>query len=217
MKFRKSALALAAVSTLTIAQLAQAVDISPRAGISAGFYNTGTTDGVGGGFNAGTTFTFDRVFVDVNLEAVQFSVRDPNASASNSTAQTDGWRSEASVAAGLPVWNTFSLFGGVRQVRYGTSLGASNSATMSGPFIGMALSSLTMPGDDKNLFSISFAVQPTTYTPNNRSAEKDVGLSVKLGYRRAGSPHAWAIRYQSFGGEISYSEYSATLQYAYNF
>ena len=218
MSYPKSTLAIAALMSLFAAQTASATDISPRVGVSGVWWNTGEKGegAVGGGAHAGTTITFDQAFLDLNVETMQFSVRKPT-NTGLATDQTAGWRSEASVAAGIPVWNTFSVFGGYRLVNYGTDIGSSNAATMSGVFAGVALSSLSMPGDDKNLFSIAFAIQPTEFKAKNGNAETDVGVSIKLGYRRAGSPHGMAIRYQSFGGDKTYSEYSTTLQYSYSF
>lgn len=218
MKFTKIALAAAACLSMLAPHAASAADLSSRVGVMGVMWTSDSADDVfGGGVSAGATLSFEKAYLDANLEAVQASVRLPN-NAPGVTTQADGWRSEVSLAAGVPIWNTFSVFAGYRKANYGLDFGSSDSATLNGGFVGMAVSNLTMPGDDKNLFSFSFALQPTKFKIKaTGETEDDVGVSIKFGYRHAGSPHSVALRYQSFGGDKSYSEYVTTLQYLYNF
>lgn len=197
---------------------AAAVDIAPRLGVSANRYDTQVANGTCAsiGLSAGATISTPAVFGDVSIEALPMSVRSPS-NVGLTRNMVDGWRTEASVTVGVPVWNSLSIIGGYRGVSYGTDAAKSNAATMSGAFIGVSLANLRMT--ERDIFSISFALQPTDYKAKSGTygTESDIGTSIRLGYRRAGSPHTFGIRYQSFGGDRSYDEYITTLQYSYLF
>jgi hypothetical protein len=197
---------------------AKAVEVSPRIGIEIGHYDVVVDSGLNGGLTAGVTVSFPYVYTDLGLETMSFSVRDP-ANIGLRTNMVDGYRSEATLTVGIPVWQSLSVFGGYRYVVYGTKLINSNSATMDGGFLGVALNNLHMGESTKDIFSFAFAVQPTTYKAKSGSygEETDVGASIKLGYRRAGTPHSFGLRYQAFGGDKSYDEYLTSLQYSYLF
>lgn len=195
-----------------------AVQVSPRIGVEAVYYNTVASSGAAGGLTAGVTVSIPYVFADVGLETMNFSVRDPaNRGLANN--QVDGWRSEGTLTVGVPVWQSLYIIGGYRYVVYGTELFKSDAATMDGAFLGVAFNNLHMGESTKDIFNIAFAFQPTTYKPKNSilGDETDVGMSVKMGYRRAGTPHSFAIRYQTFGGDKTYDEFLTSLQYSYLF
>lgn len=208
---------VAAAAALACAN-ALAVDVVPRLGVSLNYTDTQTNTGstTKPGVNAGLTVSASSVFGDVQVETLPMQVRDPN-NTGMAKNMTDGWRTEGAVSVGVNVWESLSLIAGYRSVRYGTSAGKSDSATMTGGFIGVALANLKMT--EKDIFSVSVALQPTTYKAKagNYGEETDTGVSIKIGYRRAGSPHAFSIRHQAFGGDKSYDEAVTSLQYNYLF
>ena len=208
-------LSVCAVQCALAAQ-ANAVEVSPRIGVEAVYYNTVASSGAAGGVTAGVTVSVPYVFADVGLETMNFSVRDP-ANQGFANNQVDGWRSEGTLTVGVPVWQSLYIIGGYRYVIYGTELLKSDAATMDGAFLGVAFNNLHMGESTKDIFNIAFAFQPTTYKPKNSADETDVGMSVKMGYRRAGTPHSFAIRYQTFGGDKTYDEFLTSLQYSYLF
>ena len=211
-----SVLMFSAVAVLgAFAAQASAVEVSPRIGVELGSYIVKDSDGGTAGVTAGVTVGFPYFFTDVGLETMSFEVPDP----ANGLTLVDGSRSEATFTVGVPVWQSLSLIGGYRTVFYGTSFLKSDSATMNGPFFGVALNNLHMGESTKDIFSIAFAAQPTTYEAKggNFGEESDVGMSIKMGYRRAGTPHSFGIRYQVFGGDQTYDEYLTHLQYSYLF
>lgn len=217
MNFRTPVLALALFFGLLAGQ-AQAFDLAPRVGAVAGYYDLVADDGVSGGLSAGVTALAGPVFADLNVEAASFMVRDP-ANTGLQTDVADGWRTDTAFTLGIPVWHSLSIIGGYRYVIYGTELLKHDAATMYGPFAGIMISDLRMSGSEKDLFSFGFALQPTTFKAKSGDigSESDVGVSIRLGYRQAGTPHSFAIRYQSFGGDKSYDEYVTSLQYSYLF
>lgn len=217
MNFRASVLMLGLLLG-SLAGEASAVDFAPRVGAVVGRYDLVSDSDFSAGLSAGVTAVTGPVSTDLNVETATFLVRDP-ANTGFQTNTVDGWRTDTAVTLSLPVWHSLSIIGGYRYVMYGTDMLGSNAATMRGPFAGIMISDLRMSGSEKDIFSFGFALQPTTYKAKggDYGSESDVGVSIRLGYRQAGSRNSYAIRYQSFGGDESYDEYVTSFQYSYLF
>jgi hypothetical protein len=197
---------------LGVSLQASAADFSPRIGASFNSYTAGNTEsGAGLGVSTGLIMSANSTFLDLNLEVSPFGVQKPT------TGFEKGWRTEAALTAGYAVYKTVYVIGGYRDVGYSKDFGKRDAAKLNGGFVGLLVSNLRLGDSDKDIFSFSFAVQPTTYEPVGRPSETDVGASIRLGYRRAGSPHSFALRHQGFGGDLTYDEYQTSLQYSYQF
>lgn len=188
--------------------------VIPRVGVQLGQYQQfGFVEvselTIGG--NAGLTVQSGRLLADLNLEALQFEFE-------GVAAGTDMWRTEVAGTVGVAFYRSAYLIGGYRSASYGDSLMNDDFATMTGPFLGIALAGLQMGDDGKDVFNISFAVNGNTYESSFSSfgESEDVGLSLRIAYRRAGSPHSFGLRYQSFGSD-EVDEYFTTLGYSYSF
>jgi hypothetical protein len=185
-------------------------------GVQAGYY---TVEGAGVSASAtlGPTFGLtmssgDNLFADFSLETLPVDVIGPRYTMSR------GWRTEMSGTVGYRVYDGVVLIGGYRSSRYGESLGSAKLGDNSGPFVGINFPELRLGSSNRDILSLSIAVQQTTFTDkvNHVEQDSDVGVNIRLGYRRAGSPHSFGLRYQSFGSP-SYQEYLSTLQYSYVF
>lgn len=209
-------LCLAAASCALGHASALAIDLLPRAGVQVGHYsveNFGTRETVTLGPTLGLTVALGNAVADLSAEALPVDI-------AGSAAQgwTRGWRSELSAAAGYQVLDGVVLIGGYRTSRYGERFGSSQMGDNSGPFVGVNFPELRLGSSNRDILSLAIAIQATTYTDRVRGIEQDsdVGVNIRLGYRRAGSPHSFGVRYQSFGSP-TYQEYLTTLQYAYVF
>jgi hypothetical protein len=207
--------ALAAASLLAVSATASAVDFLPRLGVQVGSYTVegaGSSDNVTGGPTMGLTLSGDALFADVNFEALPVDVIGPG------PAFVKGWRSELSGTMGYRVYDGVVLIAGYRTSLYGESFGSSKFGDNSGPFIGVNFPELRLGSSNRDIMSLSIAIQSTTYTDKSTNIELDgdTGVNIRVGYRRAGSPHSFGVRYQSFGSP-SYQEYLTTLQYSYVF
>jgi hypothetical protein len=192
-----------------------AVDLLPRIGVQAGYYAVDAaqySQMATLGPTAGMTIAGERLIGDLNLEALPVDV------AQSPTTMARGWRTELSGTFGVRIIEGVVLIAGYRTSRYGRNFASSNLGDNSGPFIGINLPELRLASSDRDILSLSIAAQQTTFTDRVRRAEEDsdIGVNIRLGYRRAGSPHSFGVRYQTFGSE-SYQEYLTTLQYAYVF
>lgn len=213
MNFRTSVLTLALLLG-SLAGQASAVEFAPRIGAVVANQYMAEDEAVSFGLTTGVTALTGPVFIDLNVEALSFEVNDPS---SFQQSYVDGWRTDTALTLGVPVWHSLSIIGGYRYVMYGTDVLKTDAATMQGPFLGVMISDLRMSGSEKDLFSIGFALQPTTYEAKGSGIEEDdLGVSIRIGYRQAGSHNSYAIRYQSFGAD-SYDEYVTSLQYSYLF
>lgn len=207
--------ALAATSLLALSATASAVDFLPRVGVQFGSYSVegnGTSDSVTAGPTMGLTMSGDALFADVNFEALPVDVAGPN------SAYVSGWRSEVAATLGLRVHDGIVLIAGYRTSRYGETFAAAKFGDNSGPFIGVNFPELRLGSSNRDIMSLSIAIQQTTLKDkvNNVEQDSDTGVNIRVGYRRAGSPHSFGVRYQSFGSP-SYQEYLTTLQYSYVF
>jgi hypothetical protein len=213
---KPSHLLLALVATVAGHTSAHAIDFLPRAGVQLGHYsveNLGTRELVTVGPTLGLTLGMGNAIADISAEALPVEV-----AGTSSQGWTRGWRSELSFTAGYQVLEGVMLIGGYRTSRYGERFGSSQMGDNSGPFVGVNFPELRLGSSNRDILSLAVAIQATTYTDRVRKVEQDsdVGVNIRLGYRRAGSPHAFGLRYQSFGSP-SYQEYLTTLQYAYVF
>jgi hypothetical protein len=195
---------------------ASAIDLLPRVGVQAGYYSVEGA-GVSKSATLGPIFGLtmlvgDNLFADLSLETLPVDVIGQRYSMSS------GWRTEMSGTVGYRVYDGVALIGGYRSSLYGESLGSAKLGDNSGPFIGVNFPELRLGSSNRDILSLSIAVQQTTFTDkvNHVEQDSDIGVSIRLGYRRAGSPHSFGLRYQSFGSP-SYQEYLSTLQYSYVF
>lgn len=207
--------ALAAASLLAVSATASAVDFLPRLGVQFGSYTVegaGSSDNVTGGPTMGLTLSGDSLFGDINFEALPVDVIGPG------SVFEKGWRSEVSGTVGYRIHDGVVLIAGYRTSMYGKNVGSGKFGDNSGPFVGVNFPELRLGSSNRDIMSLSVAIQSTTYTDKstNVELEGDVGVNIRIGYRRAGSPHSFGVRYQSFGSP-SYQEYLTTLQYSYVF
>lgn len=208
--------AAAAAGLFVFAAAAGAVDLLPRAGLQLASYLNeappGDSDTVAAGPTLGLTVAGDRLFADFNFEALPVNLP------GRSGAIVSGWRSEAAATLGVPVHEGVWLIAGYRTSLYGERFGKAALADNSGPFVGVNFPELRLGSSNRDVLSLAVAIQRTTLTDKvSRVKERaDTGVNIRLGYRRAGSPHSFGVRYQSFGSP-SYQEYLTTLQYAYVF
>lgn len=208
---------LAAATALMAAGHAHALDLLPRAGVQAGNYSIegfgGYKDQVTAGPTLGLTAAGDLLIADINLDTMP-----ANVGANSGLGTQKGWRAELAGTLGLRVHEGIVLIAGMRTTRYGTGFGKADTGEASGPFFGVNFPDLRLASSTRDIMSLSVAIQQTTFNNKltRREEDADVGVNIRLGYRRAGSPHSFGLRYQSFGGD-TYQEYVTTLQYSYVF
>jgi hypothetical protein len=208
--------AFAATGLFALGFNACAVDLLPRAGLQVASYRieapSGDTETVAGGPTLGLTVAGERLFADFNVEALPVDLPGRNG------VFISGWRSEAAATLGMRVHEGVLLIAGYRTSLYGERFGKGTLADNSGPFIGVHFPELRLGSSNRDVLSLSIAVQRNTLTDKVSRVEEhaDTGVNIRLGYRRAGSPHSFGVRYQSFGSP-SYQEYLTTLQYSYVF
>lgn len=208
--FRK-AFVVGLLAAVTAAAQAE-MTVIPRVGVQLGHYSLFGSPSIVAqevsevtiGGNAGFTAQSGRFLADLNLEALQFDA-----------AGTDVWRTEVAGTVGMAFYRSAYVIGGYRSASYGDALLNDDIATMTGPFLGIALAGLQMGDDGKDVFNFSFAVNANTFETDVTESD-DVGVSLRIAYRRAGSPHSFGIRYQSFGSD-EVDEYFTTLGYSYSF
>jgi hypothetical protein len=214
---RPSLRLLAAATALMAAGHAHAVDLLPRAGLQLGNYSIEGFGGYKEQFTGGPTFGLtaagDTLIADFNVDTMPVNV-----GANGGLSTQKGWRAELAGTLGLRVHEGIVLIAGMRTTRYGTGFGKSDTGEASGPFFGVNFPDLRLASSTRDIMSLSIAIQQTTFNNKltQREEEADVGVNIRLGYRRAGSPHSFGLRYQSFGGD-TYQEYATTLQYSYVF
>ena len=206
---------LAAAALIAFSASASAVDFLPRIGVQVGNYSVegaGTTDTVTGGPTMGITASGDWLFADLNFEALPVDVIAPGRK------YVKGWRSEVSGTVGFRVYEGVALIAGYRNSSYGETFGNGKLGKNAGPFVGVNFPELRLGSSNRDILSLSIAIQRTTFTDkaNDVEQEGDTGVNIRVGYRRAGSPHSFGVRYQSFGSP-TYQEYLTTLQYSYVF
>lgn len=206
--------ALAAAALLALSASASAVDFLPRMGVQFGNYyveGIGVNEAVTGGPTLGLTVAGEWLFADVNFEALPVDVI-------NGPRYVKGWRSETSGTLGLRIHEGVLLIGGYRISQYGDAFGSGKFGKNAGPFVGVNFPELRLGSSNRDILSLSVAIQRTTFTDKSNNVEQDgdTGVNIRIGYRRAGSPHSFGVRYQSFGSP-TYQEYLTTLQYSYVF
>ncbi|MCL4695812.1 MAG: hypothetical protein KJ023_01930 [Burkholderiaceae bacterium] len=213
---KKALSRLFATACLAAAGLApaHAIDLLPRVGVQLGnaYMLAGAeSNGLTGGLSLGMTAAGEALFFDVNLEALAMDI--PSAGV-----LVSGYRSELGATVGVRVHDGIALIAGYRQAQYGEGLGSGKLAKNSGPFFGVNFPELRLGSSNRDILSLSLAVQRNTYesTTNNIPNDTDVGFSIRVGYRKAGSPHSFGLRYQGFGS-AQFDESLTTLQYSYVF
>jgi hypothetical protein len=208
---------LCATACLAVAGLApaHAVDLLPRVGVQFGnaYMLAGSeSNGPTGGLSLGVTAAGEALFVDLNVESLAMDIPGGNFTL------VSGYRSEIGATVGLHVHEGVALIAGYRRASYGESVGSGKLAVNSGPFFGVNFPELRLGSSNRDILSLSIAVQRNTYesATNNIPNDTDVGFSIRLGYRKAGSPHSFGLRYQGFGS-AQFDESITTLQYSYVF
>ena len=202
---------IALLALLVASTAAQADDMTviPRVGLQIGSYNQwGTSDisEVTYGGNVGVSLTTGKFLADVNVESLSFS-----------TPGQDVWRSEYAGTVGVAVYKSAYLIAGYRAADYGDAVFGNDFGKMTGPFVGVSLAGLQMGDDGKDIFNFSFAVNSNEFEDaNGVTSDTDVGASMRIAYRRAGSPHSVGVRYQSFSTN-TFDEAFTTLTYTYSF
>jgi len=204
-----------AAALFAFSATASAVDFLPRLGVQVGSYSVegaGTSDTITGGPTMGLTASGDWLFADVNFEALPVDVIGPG------RRYVTGWRSEVSGTLGFRVYDGVAIIAGYRNSSYGESFGNGKLGKNAGPFVGVNFPELRLGSSNRDILSLSIAIQRTTFTDKSTNVEQegDTGVNIRVGYRRAGSPHSFGVRYQSFGSP-TYQEYLTTLQYSYVF
>ena len=206
---------LAAATALMAAGHAHALDLLPRAGVQLGNYSSegfgGYKDQVTAGPTLGLTAAGETLIADINLDTMPVDL-------TALSGPSKGWRAELAGTLGWRVHEGIVLIAGMRNTRYGSGFGKSETGEASGPFFGVNFPDLRLASSTRDIMSLSIAIQRTTYKNNvaRTQEDADVGVSIRLGYRRAGSPHSFGLRHQSFGSD-TYQEYVSTLQYSYVF
>lgn len=212
----RHAFSFATVATVAaFSSPALAVDFLPRAGVQFGNYSVegaGTAEKVTGGPTLGLTVAGDTLFADVNFEALPVDV------IGTGRRYVTGWRSEVSGTVGWRIYDGVALIAGYRSALYGDGFGSAKFGTNSGPYVGVNFPELRLGSSTRDILSLSVAIQRTTYTDKSTNLEQDgdTGVNIRIGYRRAGSPHSFGVRYQSFGSP-TYQEYLTTMQYSFVF
>ena len=194
---------------------AYAIDLLPRVGVQLGnaYMLAGAeSNGPIGGLSLGLTAAGERVFFDVNVESLAMDIPGGNGTL------VSGFRSEVGATVGVHVYDGVALIAGYRRANYGESIGSGKLANNSGPFVGVNFPELRLGSSNRDILSLSLAVQRNTYESrvNPLPNDSDVGFSIRLGYRKAGSPHSFGLRYQGFGS-AQFDESITTLQYSYVF
>jgi hypothetical protein len=190
-----------------------ALDIIPRVGVNFGKYRfeydepdpeVKQYDEIPG-LTAGLLFASPGFFIDLSTELyeVNWSTQKPK-------------RSELALTLGLPVYKTIYLIGGYRTATYGTSYYKDDIGYQRGGFVGFSINNLRLGDDSKDILSLSYVFQPAEIITNYTNIKEDgVGYGIKLGWRRAGSPHNVSFRYQNFGAELE--ETIHLINYSYIF
>ena len=177
-----------------------AIDVIPRVGVNFGKYRfeydepdpeIKQYDEIPG-VTAGILFAGSNYFVDLSTELyeVDWSTQQPK-------------RSELALTLGVPVYKSIYLIGGYRTALYGTSYYKDDIGYQRGGFVGFSINNLHLGDNSRDIFSLSYVFQPAEMVTNFTNIEEDgVGYGVKLGWRRAGTPHSVAFRFQNFGAEL---------------
>lgn len=207
--------AITAAALMGLSTSALAVDFLPRIGAQLGRYTVegaGTGESTPVGPTMGLTMAGDTVFGDLNFEALPVDVIGPG------SRLRSGWRTEVSATVGVRVYDGIALIAGYRRSGYGEGFGSAKFGDNSGPYVGVNFPELRLGSSNRDIMSLSIAIQKTTYTDkaNRVELDSDLGVNIRVGYRRAGSPHSFGVRYQSFGSP-NYQEYLTTLQYSFVF
>lgn len=202
-------IALFALLVTSTAAYADDMTIIPRIGVQVGAYNQwgiGDISEVTYGGNVGVSLSTGKFLADVNVESLSFSAPGQ-----------DVWRTEYAGTVGVAFYKSAYLIGGYRTADYGDAVFGNDFGKMKGPFVGVSLAGLQMGDDGKDIFNFSFAVNSNEFEYSNGvTSDSDVGASVRIAYRRAGSPHSVGLRYQSFSTN-TFDEAFTTVTYTYSF
>jgi hypothetical protein len=226
----KRTLLLLFLTALTIPELSFALNYAGRISPEVIYYYLSAPidveDTITVGMSAGTTAIVNRFYLDLSTEVMAIPVYDPFTNTID-----DGTRSEFSAVLGVFVYESASLFWGYREVMFGESIYSSDFTTQSGTIAGLGLTNLRMGENDQNLFSLNLALlfMETEYENGigHFDSSDAPGFSVRVGYRRAGTSHGFAMRYQIVDGANDDSqvwpantcpqEYVTSIQYTYTF
>lgn len=199
-------------STLLISSESYAVDLVPRIGINAGSYyleeylSGDTVDQLVVGPTAGLLFVLtEDSFFDLGLELYSFETE--------FTGETID-RSELALTYGMRLYETMYAIFGYQSATYGDGYFDDAFATSSGPYAGVSVNNLRMGQDSTNVFSIALALQAQTTEITGVPESSDLSFNLKLGYRSAGSPHSFSMKYQTFGSEY-HAEWIGMFNYSY--
>ncbi len=143
-------------------------------------------------------------FIDISTETYSFTT-----DVGNSVT-----RSELAATYGFRLRETMYALVGYQYGMYGTGFYSTGIGTSVGPFIGFSINNLRMGQGSENVFSIAIAVQFSSVSFVTPS--QDQNFNMKLGYRKANSPHSYALKYQTIGSDF-HAEYIAMLNYSYQF
>lgn len=190
-----------------------ALDLVPRVGVNMGSYYLeeyvigDTADEIVVGPTAGLLFVLtEDSFLDVGLEQYSFSTEFGESVDRSELALTFGKRIHESM---------YAIFG-YQTAAYGDGIFDDAFATSSGPYAGISVNNLRMGQDSKNVFSMALALQAQTTEITGLPESSDLSFNLKLGYRSAGSPHTFSMKYQTFGSEF-HAEWIGMFNYSYQF
>lgn len=183
----------------------------PRAGVNVGNYYleeyTGgdTADNIVLGPTAGILWAKKDHFFDIAAEIYSFST----------DSGVDITRTELAATYGFHLRETMYGIAGFQYAMYGDSILNTDIGTSYGPFVGISINNLRMGQDSSNVFSIAAAVlfQETEYANQTGS---DISFNMKVGYRKAGEPHSYGLKFQTFGSDL-HAEWISMFNYSYQF
>lgn len=185
-------------------------DLYPRVGFNVGNYNlevygnSDTANEAVVGPKVGLLKLLDTGFIDVSAETYPISTENG----------FEGDRSELAIAYGRPLYKTLYLIIGYQYAMLGDGWFDSDFGETYGPFAGISINNLRMGEDSDNVFSLSAAAQ---YQSADIQGFEDTELSanIRAGYRQAGSPYSYSLKFQTFGSE-RHAEWITMLGVNYN-
>ena len=186
-------------------------EVFPRVGFNVGNYyledynSFDAADEIVAGPTFGALFLFNDSFIDLSAESYQFSTE----------FGADIDRTEIAGTYGFRLRETMYGLIGYQNAFYGDGIMDDETGESYGPFVGISINNLRMGQDSKNVFSLALAVLAQTTDYANESSD-DVSTNIKIGYRRANTPHGFAVKYQNFGSDLQ-AEWITMFNYSYQF
>lgn len=212
------------------AEISENMDLIPRISVGASYYKAwdgfnGVNENIQGWSTAETTYVLggglllngDNWFFDTSLETLPFTMTNDQYSG----LEKDLYKTELAFSAGYRVYKDLYAIGGYRYGLIGEEM-FEDTITQSGPFVGISINGLSMGDDLQDIFSVSFAVQFAEVEDSSAkeygvvNSDDSLGFNMKFGYRRAGSPHSFALKYQQITSEsdLVLNENQITLLYS---